>query len=226
VTGNGGGAVGDDDVDGGATRLFSPVYNLSALAQPHAFFYRWYAQATAALDPWQVHVTTNGGASWTLIDSTFFIEAFWKPVDIDLTGITGSATAVQFRFTAEDPPPGQIVEGALDDFTIYDAAGGATGVALPNPAALPLQLAQSFPNPFRKDATIDFAIPSKRPVRLDVFDVRGARVDTVVDAVLEAGRHRVIWDGRDYSGHRAAAGVYYSELDGDEVRTRKMVRFD
>jgi hypothetical protein len=119
------------------------------------------------------------------------------------------------------------VEAALDDFTIYDAGLGATGIALPNPAAMPLDLRQNFPNPFTGDTSIDFAIPQKGEVRLDVFDVRGARVATVVDEVLEPGPHRAVWDGRTFARKHAAAGVYFYELQAaGETRTRKMIRLE
>jgi hypothetical protein len=227
VTGNAAvGGIGEDDVDGGATRLLSPVFNLSSLTEPHAFFYRWYA-VNDAIDDWQVHATTDGGANWVLLESTPFHEPFWKGVDIDLTGFLSSFSAVQFRFTAEDPDPGQVVEAALDDFTIYDANGSAIGIALPHPAAMPLDLRQNFPNPFTGDTSIDFAIPQKGEVRLDVFDVRGARVATVVDEVLEPGPHRAVWDGRTFARKHAAAGVYFYELQAaGETRTRKMIRLE
>jgi choice-of-anchor B domain-containing protein len=224
VTGNASnGSIGGDDVDGGATRLFSPVYDLSGMSEPHAFYYRWYA-VNSNVDEWQVHVTTNGGASWTLIDSTPDHEPFWQKKDIDISAIAAGQSAVQFRFTAEDPDPGQVVEAALDDFTLYDAGGGATPVALPE-KAFGLELAQNFPNPFPSRTRIDFAVPSREHVHISVFDVRGARVATIVDEPLEAGRHSAEWDGRTFSGSQAAAGVYFYKLQTkDEIRTRKMIR--
>ena len=115
---------------------------------------------------------------------------------------------MQFRFTAEDPDPGQLVEAALDDFTIYDAGGGATPVRLPE-KAFGLELSQNFPNPFPSRTRIDFTIPSREHVHISVFDVRGARVATLVDEPFEAGRHSAEWDGRTFSGGQAAAGVYF-----------------
>ncbi len=227
VTGNlASGGIGDDDVDGGATRLLSPIYDLSGMTEPHAFYYRWYAVNDQA-DQWQVHVTGDGGANWVLLDSTPLNEASWKGIDVNLTGLLGSYNAVQFRFTAEDPDPGQIVEGALDDFTLYDAVGGATGVAILSPDAVRLDLAPNFPNPFAAQTIIDYAVPSKQMVQLSIFDVRGARVATIVDTVMEPGRHRATWDGRNFAGKKAAAGVYFYQLQSeDEIRTRKMVRID
>jgi hypothetical protein len=45
------GGIGDDDVDGGATRLLSPVFNLSTMSEPHVFYYRWYA-VNDEVDEW------------------------------------------------------------------------------------------------------------------------------------------------------------------------------
>ncbi len=224
VTGNSPGSLGGDDVDGGATRLFSPTYDLSSMVEPHVAFYRWYA-VNDVQDAWQVHVTTNGGGSWTLIDSTTDHEPFWSGIDVDLTPVTGAAPSVQFRFTAEDPSPGQLVEAALDDFVLYDAAFvGATGVTLPERTQR-LELAQNFPNPFPANTKIRFVVPREEHVRLSVFDVTGRRVATLVDARLEAGVHEEDWDGRSLDGSRVAAGVYFYELrTPSEIQTRKMTR--
>lgn len=222
VTGNTGGGIGDNDVDGGATRLFSPAYDLSAMTTPHVFYYRTYA-VNATTDAWQTHVTTDGGANWTLIDSTVNHEPAWTPIDVDLTAIAGGASAVQFRFTCEDPDPGQVVEGALDDFFLYDAGSGATGVVFPV-KTFGFELAPSSPNPFPHSTTMRFAIPAAQHVVLSVFDVTGRRVATLVDRALPAGEHVAEWDGRTFTGERAATGVYFSKLQTkDGYRTRKMV---
>jgi len=224
VTGNLGGSIGNDDVDGGATRLLSPVYDLSAMASPHVFYYRTYA-VNGNQDAWQTHVTTDGGASWTLIDSTVDHEPAWRAIDVDLSPLALGASAVQFRFTCEDPDPGQVVEGALDDFTLYDAGpAGAVGVALPDRTPR-FELAQNFPNPFPASTRIRFSLPQEQHVTLSVFDVTGRRVATLVDGPLAAGGHEALWDGVTRPGGTAAAGVYFYKLQTrDGIRTRKMIR--
>ena len=227
VTGNSGGALGGDDVDGGATRLISPVYDLSAMSEPHVFYYRWYA-VNAQDDDWEVEATSNGGASWTLLETSEIHEPFWKGIDVDLTGLFASYATIQFRFTAQDPPPGQLVEAALDDFTVYDNGGNPTGVHLPSATGrLRLELAQNFPNPFPADTRIRFTVPAEQHVVLSVFDVRGARVATLVDGKLEPGPHEVSWNGGTITGGTAASGVYFYKLQTkSEIRTRKMLRIN
>lgn len=89
---------------------------------------------------------------------------------------------------------------------------------------VPNTLYQNFPNPFNPSTTIPYDLKSSQHVMIQVFDVRGALVRTLVDAEVAAGHHRVVWDGRDNRGHETATGFYaYRLTAGDFVETRKMV---
>ncbi|MBK7047556.1 MAG: hypothetical protein IPH48_13830 [bacterium] len=63
------------------------------------------------------------------------------------------------------------------------------------------------PNPFNPATRIAFDLAHSGPVRLEVFDVRGRLVRRLVSSALEAGRHEVLWDGRDDQGVGAASGT-------------------
>jgi hypothetical protein len=91
-------------------------------------------------------------------------------------------------------------------------------------ARSPLALSQNFPNPFNPTTTIEYALPARGRASLRVYDVNGALVRTLVDAVEDAGAHRVTWDGRDDAGMSVASGVYLLRVDADGAsRMRKMV---
>ncbi len=105
----------------------------------------------------------------------------------------------------------------------FVAAGGQSAVGDP---AVPqaLAIATVAPNPFNPRTTIHFDLPRAGAVVLQVFDMRGRMVVTLVDGDLPAGRHSVVWQGDDSSGRRAATGVYALRLqDGQEIRTVKAV---
>jgi subtilisin family serine protease len=86
-------------------------------------------------------------------------------------------------------------------------------------------LEQNVPNPFLPATTIAYTVPRDGVVRLAVFDVSGRLVRRLVGAAQEAGRHEVVWDGRDAAGRRAAGGVYFYRLaTGGVGETRRMVR--
>ncbi len=86
-------------------------------------------------------------------------------------------------------------------------------------------LAPNYPNPFQSVATIQYALPSAEHVLIEVFDVAGRRVATLVDEWLEAGYHRAVWDGRGTGGQAVlASGVYLYRLRaGSFTATRRAV---
>jgi hypothetical protein len=104
----------------------------------------------------------------------------------------------------------------------HDTTYTGTTTAAPDLGpALPqrFSLAQNQPNPFRADTEIRYALPHDTRVRLDVFDITGRRIQTLVDGVEPAGFKTVRWDTR-----RVGSGVYFYRLQAGEFEeTRKMV---
>jgi subtilisin family serine protease len=95
-----------------------------------------------------------------------------------------------------------------------------TGIDNP-PGVLPatMQLAQNYPNPFNPTTTIDFQLPRKEHVSIDIFNILGQRVTQLVDETLPAGSHSVVFDGSSL-----ASGVYLYRLATDKSQiSRKMV---
>jgi hypothetical protein len=84
-------------------------------------------------------------------------------------------------------------------------------------------LQQNYPNPFNPSTTIEFSLPKAADIRLDIFNILGQRVTTLVNGQLPAGDHSVIFDA-DRSGGRIASGVYFYRLSSREfVETKKML---
>ena len=88
-------------------------------------------------------------------------------------------------------------------------------------------LGQNFPNPFNPSTLIPFEISAGGHVRLDVFNILGQRVVTLVDEVRPAGLHRAQWDGTDAAGRGVGAGVYIYRLSaGRWQEARRLVLVD
>ena len=87
----------------------------------------------------------------------------------------------------------------------------------PLPSAFGLR---AGPNPARGPLRVTYAVPDRRiaglPVRVEVYDARGRRVDTVVDGVRYPGTFTAWWTGADRAGRPVAAGVYLLRLSTDE----------
>jgi len=100
----------------------------------------------------------------------------------------------------------------------------ATDVPSTPTASAPL-LAQNFPNPFNPRTEIRYDLPVGGRAKLEIFDIRGRKVKTLVDSKLPPGSQKAIWDGRDAHGGEVAAGVYLYRLavDGEIMGQRKMV---
>ena len=101
-----------------------------------------------------------------------------------------------------------------------DVSDEMTSVSRPEKVALD----QNYPNPFNPNTEIGFDLPKSSFVSLDIFDVLGRKVTTLIYEHLTAGSKRVQWDGRDNTGAEVASGVYFYRLrTGDHVEVRKMV---
>ena len=87
-----------------------------------------------------------------------------------------------------------------------------------------LTLHQNVPNPFNPATTITFELPRAGRAIVDIFDVKGRRVQRAFVGDLEAGVQSVIWNGRDAAGMAQPSGVYFCRLQAlDETVVRKMV---
>jgi hypothetical protein len=80
------------------------------------------------------------------------------------------------------------------------------------------------PNPFMRSTLLSFELPRTEHVRLEVFDMSGRRVRTLLSESQPPGRHTVTWDGADEHGRRSAAGLYHYRLQaGRFVAARQVV---
>jgi flagellar hook assembly protein FlgD len=85
-------------------------------------------------------------------------------------------------------------------------------------------LSQNCPNPFNPITSIDFSIPVPSNVRLDIFNITGSKVATLIEGRLEAGQHRVSWDSKGSDGRPLASGIYFYRLKaGEFTDTKKMM---
>ncbi len=92
------------------------------------------------------------------------------------------------------------------------------------PAARP-RLVGAQPNPFNPSTRLVLDLPAGvARARLEIFDLQGRRVRTLLDGPLAAGRPQVAWDGRDEAGRALASGAFVARLDADgDVATTRLV---
>ncbi|MDZ7339335.1 MAG: alpha-amylase family glycosyl hydrolase [candidate division KSB1 bacterium] len=87
------------------------------------------------------------------------------------------------------------------------------------------ELAQNYPNPFNGATVLHYRLPVDGTVRVDVLDVCGRKVKTLVDCLQQAGEQEVCWDGAGEGGAQAPSGIYFVRLiAAGEVHVRKVLR--
>ncbi len=85
-------------------------------------------------------------------------------------------------------------------------------------------LEQNYPNPFNPQTSIRFALPTNGYTALEIYNVLGQKVKTLIEKDLPAGYHTVIWNGEDNNGKESASGIYFYRLkSGDKNAYKKML---
>ena len=85
-------------------------------------------------------------------------------------------------------------------------------------------LSQNYPNPFNPSTNIRFSLPTEQRVKLQVFDVTGSLVKTILDEAISAGNREAAWDGTNTAGAKVASGMYlYRIQTGNFTAVKKMV---
>lgn len=86
------------------------------------------------------------------------------------------------------------------------------------------ELHPNTPNPFNASTRIAYRLAASGPVRLEIYNLLGQPVRTLVDQTQTSGAYHVIWDSRDRRGAAVAAGIYLTRLScPDGVRTRRLI---
>ncbi|MFH1699431.1 MAG: right-handed parallel beta-helix repeat-containing protein [Candidatus Zixiibacteriota bacterium] len=85
-------------------------------------------------------------------------------------------------------------------------------------------LSQNYPNPFNPVTTIEYSLPERSHVTIEVYNVLGQKVRSLVDREESAGSYTTTWDGKSERGQSVSTGVYlYRFQAGDHVETKKML---
>lgn len=98
------------------------------------------------------------------------------------------------------------------------------------PSTIPLKiqnfkLGQNYPNPFNSLTKIEYDISAAEAIKLTIFNIKAECIRTLIDEKQEKGSHYATWDGCDFSGQKAASGVYFYKLEtgSGKFEVKKMV---
>lgn len=176
-------------------------YKTQLAALPNDFFVGFRDRATVDKNSIILTTSTYTAENVSYISATSGWQRIWDVLIVDENNsnvpLTGRDVPIQLELLA---PTSQT---AADDESIAGAFG----------------LDQNYPNPFKATTTITYNLPVADDVRLDVFDLIGRRVATLVDGVQAAGSHTIA-----FNANALPAGMYFYKLQqGGRTETKKML---
>jgi hypothetical protein len=212
--------AGVDDEDGVTfTTTLSPTHTASVqISVSHAGY----------LDAW---IDFNHDGIWSAGEKILDNQAAVAGVhsysfNVPSTSSNAFKTFARFRYGRDgnSPTPGGypiLFTGEVEDYEVQILADIASGV---DQTPRQFALFDPVPNPFNPATTLSFALPKASHVVLQVFDVRGQLIATLLDEERDAGVHHVAWNGRDHAGNAVASGVYLCRIHaGSFSDTKRLV---
>ena len=154
------------------------------------------------------------------IDST--IEYEWYVDDVLQAEITE-----EFVYTFEIVGDIAIKSIAFDEeyeietiWMVEVEAGSEAGLIIPINTALE----KNYPNPFNPETTINYAIVDAGLVKIEIFNIKGEKIRTLVNEHKNIGYYSIVWNGKDYYGKKVSSGMYFYNMKTDKYhKFRKMI---
>lgn len=217
VTGNGGGQVGSDDIDGGTTVLTSPIFDLSNYNDAYISFERWFFNEGGQGTPNDsLVVEITNGTQTVQVDFANFNspdQSQWAYREFQVSDYIPATAFMQMKVRAMDLPTGHLVEGGFDNFLVWDSVEvinwGILEVGIDNSI-------QMYPVPFTNEINIVLE-HDYQTVRIEVIELSsGKLIET-----LEVNAVNAIKMNTDY-----AAGMYLIRVFGDDaiLTTQRVVK--
>jgi len=85
-------------------------------------------------------------------------------------------------------------------------------------------LAQNYPNPFNPSTRIKFAVKQSEKVMVEVYNLRGQKVKTLLNKVMDEGEHEIVWNGKDANNKSVSSGIYFYKMSASRyTNVKKMI---
>jgi hypothetical protein len=169
------------------------------------------------MERFKVGVSTTGTnpSNFTIISGPNYIEA--------------PAVWTEYTYAIDGQPENayigiQCVSNDAFIFLLDDVTVEATPLEDPTVPVLATELQGNYPNPFNPETTIRYSVKETVPVTIEVYNLKGQLVRTLVNEVKTAGNYSVVWNGRDSHNQPVSSGVYFYKMNaGKYSNTKKMI---
>ncbi len=214
--------------DYASDNLTSPAYNLSGVTGNYYLSFHYFCATEAAFD----------GVNLEVFDGSEFIlqtplEGYTDPALSGLVGNPGWSgnsgrwhgtvfdisdfLSADFQFRLNFGSDGGVTEnGFYIDAISFGSGGFAALVGVDDTPVVPALALKAWPNPFNPQVNLEYSLTKPGQLRVDVFDLRGSRVRTLLNAPVSETRGTLSWDGRLNNGQPASSGVYLVRMIGPD----------
>ena len=181
----------------------------------------WAKSHTAqyGLERFKVGVSTTGTApaDFTIISGANYIQApvDWTEYTYPLSSYGRTPIRIGIQCVSNDA-----FIFFVDDVLVTGIVDGDD----PTAPVVVTSLNTNYPNPFNPSTTISYSVKEALPVTIEIYNVKGQLVKTLINEQKAAGTHTVVWNGTDNSNRPVSSGVYYYKMNaGKYSSTKKMI---
>jgi photosystem II stability/assembly factor-like uncharacterized protein len=174
----------------------------------------------------------------TIPDTTVFeadVQVTYTQAHLDSAGVTDPTSLKLFRYNDGDSTWTQLTTtvdavaktatATTNAFSTWALASAIPTAIVESPSTTPpaFSLNQNYPNPFNPTTTIRYSVARTGHVELTIYNLLGQEINRLVEGVLPAGNHTVIWNGRNLAGETVSSGIYIYRLTaGTTQHSRRM----
>ncbi len=163
---------------------------------------------------WNRSCLNSSALSGVFATGNFYLRNSQNPNEFDINMASGQAQIDNSLYTltaiGSDSECLQIRDQSVSNaLIVFVPAGSGVGEGAPKPE---FALQPNYPNPFAGATTLNFSVAEASNVRIDIYDVKGTLVRTLVNEKLDAGSYPVTWDGTDNTGAQVASGTYVAHM--------------
>jgi hypothetical protein len=146
--------------------------------------------------------------------------------DFDIiSGITTGAFIIDCKLSKGLKTPWKTYRGNLLRTGFYGDNELFTSTDENVPQVTKVILNQNYPNPFNPSTTISFSLPENSSVELDIYNIKGQKVRSLLDDQRDKGSYSIVWNGKNDNGNSVSSGIYFYKLEANNrmIDTKKCV---
>jgi len=171
---------------------------------------QWQVLIDHGENNWDLYFSTDGGSNWSEINlniSKSQLRYEWI--------VPGNSTNNAKVLVVQDNAIGADYQSESGDFTITST----TGITDNDNRVKEFFIYPAYPNPFNSTTVISFSLPEQSNVKLNIFNIAGQKIKTLVNSDMQPGLHKVSWNADD-----VPSGVYFYTIETKyALQTRKVI---